>query len=97
MNKTELIRKTAKRTRVTQEKAGEILETAISIALEALEAGESVSIQGFGSLEPRERKPGKVRNFKTGELYQGEPSTVITFTASKEIRQRLNKAREENE
>lgn len=94
MNKTELIRQTAKRARVTKEKAGEILEAALSIAAEALEAGEAVSIQGFGSLEPRSRKPGMVRDFKTGELIPGKARTVISFTASKELRERANEAKE---
>lgn len=97
MNKTELIRQTAKRARVTKEKAGEILEAALSISVEALEAGEAVSLQGFGSLELRDRKPGKVRDFKTGELVPGKPRTVLSFTASKELRNRVNKAKEKRE
>ena len=97
MNKTELIRQTAKRARVTKEKAGEILETALAIAVEALEAGEAVSLQGFGTMELRDRKPGMVRDFKTGELVPGKPRTVIAFTGAKELRQRVNKAKEKRE
>lgn len=93
MNKTELIRQTAKRARVTKEKAGEILETALAIAAEALEAGEAVSLQGFGTMELRDRKPGMVRDFKTGELVPGKPRTVLSFTASKDLRNRINEAK----
>ena len=97
MNKTELIRQTAKRTRVTQEKAGEILEAALSIAAEALEAGEDIRLKGFGSLELRHRKAGPARNFKTGELMPGKPRTVLSFTASRELRERVNEAKEKRE
>lgn len=97
MNKSELIRQTAKRTRVTKEKAGEIIETALSIAAEALEAGEAVSLHGFGSLTPHERKPGRVRDFKTGELHPGQARTILSFTASNELRQRVNKSQEDHE
>ena len=72
MNKTEMAKKLAGKTDLSQAKAAEVIDTIFSsedgkgiIAVE-LDAGRDVSIAGFGKFETRHRKARAGRNPATG-------------------------------
>lgn len=95
INRAELIRQTAKRARVTKEKAGEVLDAALEVIRGSLEAGEDIRIPGFGSLEIRERQGGVARNFHTGETMPGKKRKLIAFVASADLKRKINSQEED--
>ena len=90
MTKTELIKATAKRAGVTQEIAAAIIAAALDTAADALASGDTLKIQRFGVLGPRERKAKTTRNFTTGEPMTIEARKTIAFMPSEELKDRVN-------
>lgn len=95
MNKTEMAKKLAKKTDLTQGKAAEVVDAIFSsesgegiIAVE-LDAGRDVSIAGFGKFETRHRKARTGRNPATGETIQIAATTVPAFKAAKGLKDRV--------
>ncbi len=95
MNKTEMAKKLAKKTDLTQAKAAEVVDAIFSsesgegiIAVE-LDAGREVSIAGFGKFETRHRKARTGRNPATGESIQIAATTVPAFKAAKGLKDRV--------
>ena len=95
MNKTEMAKKLAKKTGMTQGDAAEVIETIFStdpgkgiIAVE-LDAGRKVSIAGFGTFETRNRKARMGRNPATGESIYIGAKKVAAFKAAKGLKDRV--------
>jgi integration host factor subunit alpha len=51
----------------------------------ALEAGESVKLEGFGRFQPRERPKRWARNLQSGEKIAISERRVVTFHPSKKL------------
>ncbi|MEZ5176439.1 MAG: HU family DNA-binding protein [Acidimicrobiia bacterium] len=95
MNKTEMAKKLAKQTDLSQAKAAEVIDAIFSsesghgiIAVE-LDAGRDVSIAGFGKFETRRRKARTGRNPATGATIQIAAATVPAFKAAKGLKDRV--------
>jgi DNA-binding protein HU-beta len=95
VNKTEMAKKLAKKTDLTQAKAQEVIDAIFSsepgegiIAVE-LDAGRDVSIAGFGKFETRRRKARQGRNPQTGATIQIAAATVPAFKAAKGLKDRV--------
>ena len=95
MNKTEMAKKLAKKTDLTQAKAAEVIDCIFSteagegiIAVE-LDAGRKVAISGFGTFETRRRKARTGRNPATGAEIQIPATTVAAFKVSKGLKDRV--------
>ena len=89
MNKTEMAKKLAKKTDLTQAKAAEVIDAIFSsdsgkgiIAVE-LDAGRKVAIAGFGSFGTKSRFARQGRNPATGETIQIPAKTVLKFRIAK--------------
>lgn len=95
MTKTEMAAKLADKCDLTQAKAGEIIDCIFStksgegIIAIALDAGDKVSIAGFGNFETRRRKARQGRNPATGETIQIPAATVPAFKAGKGLKDRV--------
>lgn len=83
MNKGELIDKVAEKANVTKKVADEVVSAAVEAIMEAVSQGDKVTLVGFGSFEPRERKEREGRNPKTGEAMAIPATTVPAFSAGK--------------
>lgn len=95
MNKTEMAKKLAKNTELTQAKAAEVIDEIFDtepgkgiIAVE-LDAGRKVSIAGFGTFETRRRKARQGRNPATGAPLHIPATTVAAFKAAKGLKERV--------
>ena len=95
MNKTEMAKKLAGKTDLSQAKAAEVIDTIFSsedgkgiIAVE-LDAGRDVSIAGFGKFETRHRKARAGRNPATGATIHIAAATVPAFKAAKGLKDRV--------
>lgn len=87
MNKGELIDAVAAKAEVSKRDADAIVSATVEAIMEAVASGNKVSLVGFGSFEPRERKAREGRNPKTGETLKIAATTVPGFSAGKGFKQ----------
>ncbi|MEL6137354.1 MAG: HU family DNA-binding protein [Cyanobacteria bacterium J06626_23] len=87
MNKGELIERVAEKADVTKRDADLVVSATIEAIMVAVADGEKVTIVGFGSFEPRDRKAREGRNPKTGESMTIPATTVPAFSAGKGFKQ----------
>ncbi len=83
MNKTDLIAKVAELTEFTKKDASKAVDAVFDAITEALKAGDSVQLIGFGSFEVRKRSARKGRNPQTGAEIQIAASNVPAFKPGK--------------
>ncbi len=87
MNKGELIEAVAAKAKVSKKDADAIVSAAIEAIMEAVAGGDKVSLVGFGSFEPRDRKAREGRNPQTGKALKIPATTVPAFSAGKGFKQ----------
>jgi len=83
MNKSELIEIVAEQADLSKNAADMAVSATIEAIMTAVADGEKVSLVGFGSFEPRDRKAREGRNPKTGETILIPATTVPAFSAGK--------------
>ena len=74
MYETELVRKVARDTRLSQRIVRDVLGSSLEAITQALRQGQEVVLQGAGTFSTKERKPSQVRNIRN-------PSEVLTIAA----------------
>lgn len=89
MNKGELVDKVAEKANVPKKQADAVLTAAIDSIMEAVSSGDKVTLVGFGSFEPRERKEREGRNPKTGETMVIPATTTPAFSAGKLFKEKV--------
>ncbi|MCV2352678.1 MULTISPECIES: HU family DNA-binding protein [Roseateles] len=90
MNKSELIESIATKTGATRAAATASLDAALSAITEALAAGDSVAILGFGNFKVSERAARTGKNPATGEALEIAAATVAKFTPGKALKDAVN-------
>ena len=80
MNKSELIDSIADKSGLNKTQAGDALNAVMESVGEALEAGDSISLVGFGTFSVKDRKARTGRNPKTGEELSIPASKVPSFS-----------------
>jgi DNA-binding protein HU-beta len=89
MNKGELVDKIAEKSGVTKKQADVILSAALDSIIDAVSDGQKVTLVGFGTFEPRDRKAREGRNPKTGEALTIPATTVPAFSAGKLFKEKV--------
>ena len=95
MNKTEMALKLAKKTGLSQGKAAEIVDVMFSaqprkgIIASALDAGEKVTIPGFGTFATKQRGERQGRNPATGQTITIKAKKYVHFKPGKTLRERV--------
>lgn len=89
MNKGELVERIAGKASVTKKQADAVLSAVIDSIMETVAGGDKVTIVGFGSFEPRERKAREGRNPKTGETMTIAETRVPAFSAGKLFKEKV--------
>ena len=87
MNKTQLIECVAVKGNFTKKVAGEAVDAVFAVLSEALTAGAGVKVAGFGNFVVKERAERKGRNPLTKEEITIPATTVISFKASKALKE----------
>ena len=82
----ELIDAIASKGDLSNAQAGQALDAMINAVGEALKAGDSVTLVGFGTFSVKERAARSGRNPKTGETIQIAASKVPGFKAGKGLK-----------
>ena len=86
MNKSELIEAIAASAQLSKADAGRALEGFTAAITQALQAGDTVSLIGFGTFSVKERAARKGRNPKTGQEIDIAASKVHDFKAGKGLK-----------
>ena len=89
MNKEQLINAIAQKTTLTKRDASQILDALSDTIMEAVAEGEKITLVGFGTFEPRERKERPGRNPKTGEPMTIPATRVPAFSAGKLFKEKV--------
>jgi DNA-binding protein HU-beta len=91
MNKEELVQEIAKKAKITQKEASEVLSTLIDVVEKTVSKGKKVTLVGFGTFEARKRAARTGRNPQTGKEIKIPAKTVPAFTAGKKFKELVNK------
>ena len=91
MSKKDLVAALADRCELTQTKANDVVDHLFKYIEQSMQKNEEVRIPGFGSFKTSVREARKARNPQTGKEMQLPKTTVPKFTASKTLREGLNK------
>ena len=86
MNKAELIDAIATQGGLSKAQAGQALDATIGAISDALKAGETVTLVGFGTFSVKERAARSGRNPKTGETIKIAATKVPGFKAGKVLK-----------
>ena len=92
MNKTQFISKFAKKSGLSENKAGEALNVIIENITDELKNGEKVTLTGFGTFSTAERASRTGRHPQTGEEIIIPARRVPRFKAGKELKDAAAKA-----
>src|ERR1051325_6614194 len=79
MYKTDIVRKVAKETRLSQRIVADVLTESLKTITQALREGKRVTVPGFGTFYPSPRQAGTVRHIRTDELIEAPARHVAPF------------------
>ena len=86
MNKEELVKEVAKKAKVSQKAAADVLSATIDTVQKTVAKGKKVTLVGFGTFDARKRKARTGRNPQTGAAIKIAAKTVPTFSAGKKFK-----------
>ena len=90
MNKEELVKEVAKKAKVSQKEAADVIAATIATIQTTVSKGKKVTLVGFGSFEARKRKARTGRNPQTGATIKIAAKTVPAFSAGKKFKVAVN-------
>ena len=89
VNKDELVSRMSVKNGLTKKDSEKALKSFVEVIMEALASGEKVQMIGFGTFEPKDRAERKGRNPKTKEEIVIPATTVPSFKAGKEFKEKV--------
>jgi nucleoid DNA-binding protein len=89
MTKAELVDHVAATVQLSKSQTEAVLTQCLQAIIEALQAGESVELRGFGRFHLRHRQARAGRNPRTGETVQIPAKAVPTFAAGKAFQEQV--------
>ncbi len=92
MYKTDLVRKVAKETRLSQRIVSDVVTESLAAITETLSRGQDVVLPGFGTFYTKERKEGQVQHIRTRELIAIPAMRQADFRVGELLRRAVRKA-----
>ena len=92
MYKTDIVRKVAKETRLSQRIVADVLSETLATITQSLRDGETVVLPGFGAFYTKERQPSTVRHIRTGAGIDIPALRQADFRVGELLRQAVRKA-----
>jgi DNA-binding protein HU-beta len=92
MQKTEFIAQVADRAGVPKKQARQVLDSALDLIAEQLQAGERVVLTGFGTFEVRNRQARQGVNPQTKQAMTIEATRTPGFSASNSLKNAVRNA-----
>lgn len=91
MTNKEFLEKISQKTNLEMDAVKNMSSSLVGAVLESIANGNSVTIQGFGSFEPREKASRRIYN-PTSKTYMVVPSkTTLSYKMSAVLKNQLNK------
>ena len=90
MNKEELVQEVAKKAKVTQKEAAEIINAFMDTVQKTVAKGKKVTLVGFGTFEARKRAARTGRNPQTGKAISIPAKTAPVFSAGQKFKDVVN-------
>ncbi|MCU7905450.1 MAG: HU family DNA-binding protein [Candidatus Thiodiazotropha sp. (ex Epidulcina cf. delphinae)] len=90
MNKAELIEAMAESADISKAAAGRALDGMVQAVTGAMQAGDTLSLVGFGTFSVKERAAREGRNPQTGETIKIKASKIPSFKAGKALKDAIN-------
>ncbi|GAC1361597.1 MAG: HU family DNA-binding protein [Herpetosiphon sp.] len=87
MQKTEFIAEVAERANVSKKDARQVIDTALKLITEKLQAGERIVLTGFGTFEVRDRQARQGVNPQTKERMDINATRTPGFSASNSLKE----------
>ncbi len=87
MNKEELVKEIAKKSKVSQKAVADILAATLDTIEKAVKKGNKVTLVGFGTFEARKRAARTGRNPQTGATLKIAAKKVPAFSAGKKFKE----------
>ncbi len=91
MTKTDFIDLLAAKTGETKKRAGELVDTFLSIIESSLAKGETVQFVGWGTFEVQKKAEKMGRNPKTGAPLKIPAKKVVKFKVGKKLAEKVKK------
>ncbi|MBF0453603.1 MAG: HU family DNA-binding protein [Magnetococcales bacterium] len=91
MKKADLIKALSTKTGKGREEAATLLDSVIETLADAMESGESITLQGFGTFSVNQQAPRTGRNPATGEEITIPAKKVAKFKPAQGLKDRVNK------
>ena len=86
MNKEELVKEIAEKTKLSQKNTAEVVAALLETVQKTVAKGKKVTLVGFGSFEARKRAARTGRNPQTGKEIKIEAKVVPAFSAGKKFK-----------
>ena len=87
MNKEELVKEIAKKTKLSQKVSSDVLSATLEVIQKTVAKGKKVTLVGFGTWEARKRAARTGRNPQTGKELKIAAKTVPAFSAGKTFKE----------
>ncbi|HCZ11172.1 MAG TPA: integration host factor subunit alpha [Nitrospiraceae bacterium] len=91
MTKADIVNLVFERVGLPKNEAQDIVENVFDTIKQTLIAGESIKISGFGTFNVRKKGARVGRNPKTKEEVEITPRRVVTFKASDQLKELIEK------
>lgn len=91
MTKVDLVEVIFEKVGLSKKEAQDIIEIIFDTIKESFKAGESVKVSGFGTFNVRRKNARRGRNPKTGTELEIAPRRVLTFKASNQLKDVIEK------
>jgi integration host factor subunit alpha len=91
MTKADIVNLVFEKVGLPKNEAQEMVETVFDTIKQTLIAGESIKISGFGTFNVRKKNSRIGRNPKTKQEVEITPRRVVTFKASDQIKELIEK------
>ncbi len=92
MYKTDIVRKVAKETRLSQRIVDDVLTETLDTITQSLRDGQTVVLPGFGTFYTKERKPSTVKHIRTAEVIDIPAMRQADFRVGELLRRAVRKA-----
>jgi len=93
MYKTELIKRVAKETRLSQRAVGDVVNASQQVIADTLKVGKAVQFPGFGTFYTRQRQASKVRDVRTGKELAVAARRVAAFRVGEVLKRAVRSGR----
>ncbi len=91
MNKEELVKEVARKAKVSQREAGDVIAAVVETITKSVAKGKKVTLVGFGTFDARKRAARTGRNPQNGATLKIPAKTVPVFSAGKKFKEIVKK------